>query len=246
MASASNTAEGGTHETTVTTGNSGGASGTAWNSTAIGGTDGTSLTYDNTAPAEGTLGYKVVTGSNTDECYLVWSTALGTLTTYYGRLYFLPASGTPAVQANLVNVRTGGSQAWRFVITTSRFLRIVDSAGSPLATGTVALSTTQVQRIEWKADHSAGYAEVHLYQSPNSRTPTEVLITATGQSLGASTDSVRIGKSGAQNHSPTWYMDAIKIDTAGWVGPYTANSGTPGNIGRPLEVGTLSRSERAS
>ena len=74
-------------------------------------------------------------------------------------------------------------------------------------------------RIEWGVNHATGQVEVRLFNSPNLTTPTESVVSATGQAIGPSTDTVQIGRSGRQAFSTVFWTDDPAVGTAGFIGP---------------------------
>jgi hypothetical protein len=102
---AENTQEGGTNTTTVSTANSGGASGNAFNT--ISGTP----VFDNTAgQVEGTMGMKFAVGGTLAALYVGWdSTTLTTApTTVYGRCYYW-SSIHPGSSLRLIEFMNGAT-----------------------------------------------------------------------------------------------------------------------------------------
>ena len=96
----SNSSEGGSNATSVTTGNSGGASGDAWNTVV---SSGSFPTFSSTNPAHGTgLGYRFETANPVVPLYVQWDTSLGTLLTdqrLAGRFYYkAPSIPTSSVR----------------------------------------------------------------------------------------------------------------------------------------------------
>jgi hypothetical protein len=73
-----NNFEGGSNGSTITTGNSGGASGNAWDTITIG-TSAVDV-YDNSQAAHGSLSCKLSTAATSVSVYNAWTTSMGTLT----------------------------------------------------------------------------------------------------------------------------------------------------------------------
>src|ERR1700689_2217935 len=80
-----NDAEGGTSGVTVTTGNSGGTSGSAFDSVFVG--TAATLAFDNSEAAHGLLSYKVATGTTSTTSLLEWTTTAGNQRTVWFRAY---------------------------------------------------------------------------------------------------------------------------------------------------------------
>jgi hypothetical protein len=69
------------------------------------------------------------------------------------------------------------------------------------------------------ANHLTGSVEVLLFNSPNIATPTDMIVSASGQSIGADPDEVQIGRSGSQRSSVVFWTDDPAISTVGYPGP---------------------------
>ena len=84
MTTITNDFEGGTSGTSITTGNSGPPSGTAFDAVNIG--TGATVAYSAAHAAHGGLSALITEGS-ASSAYLQWSTAMGTQSQLYGRVY---------------------------------------------------------------------------------------------------------------------------------------------------------------
>ena len=72
-------------------------------------------------------------------------------------------------------------------------------------------------RIEWKVDHAQGRIEIRLYNQADASSATEIL-TASGVSLGSSSNQIQIGRSGTQSFSITFWTDDPGVSTSGFLG----------------------------
>src|SRR5215467_10547633 len=94
MTSLVNSAEGGTNGTTVSTGNSGGASGNAFDALL---TTNATVAYDNAHAHSGALSVKFATAGTAANWAVEWTTSMGTLSQVWFRLYVYftanPAAG---------------------------------------------------------------------------------------------------------------------------------------------------------
>lgn len=130
------------------------------------GTNSTAV-YDNTHTL-GTKSAKFTVGSPSNDVYAQWSAAaLGTFTDHCGGGYFwidgYHASGT----LYLIRVRGDGGECFRIGLSTTGLLRIVDTAGNIVATGTQpAPLNPNPFRITWHAIHGSfgGSVEARIYQ----------------------------------------------------------------------------------
>jgi hypothetical protein len=230
MPTLSNSFEGGTNATTITTGNSGGTSGTAFDAVTISGSN--TLTYSTTSPARGTLGMAVaIPGSSGNPAYATWAGSLitdqvgGTTATTYGRVYLkLPAipnpGGTGATLMRAMN-SAGSAQRWSVRLNSSGQIQVADGTNTVIATSTTTLTSGTVWRIEVGGEGKAsGTIECRIYLG-HSITPTETIGPLTAQNLGGSIFSLRfgIGASLAPATSQTWYLDDLGASTTTWPGP---------------------------
>ncbi len=136
-----NNAEGGTNGVTVTTANSGGASGDAFNSIV-----GTGLTFSNLVVGAGSLSYRTANAS----VYAVWN-GLGAITnwTLKARVYFANVSATQGV---MYAKETAGDYTSLEYSGSTKFWRIRGTGGT--ASGTVALSAATWYDVELSCANS--------------------------------------------------------------------------------------------
>jgi hypothetical protein len=216
-----NNAEGGTNTTTVTTANSGGTSGLAFNTVTIG--SGATITFSNTQKAHGTLSYRLGMGATFANTRLIYTTtALGTLTNVYGRLnVFMTAlpTATMALAQHMtgsrmgsVSVTTAGKLQW--------ISQIATLAGSPMTT-TVPLN--QWFRIEWQYTVTAvsnASGTIYLYTSVDSTSLTESLTTS-GMVTNAQTNftQIQLGMNEGGIPNGQLYLDDIALSGTGLPGP---------------------------
>jgi hypothetical protein len=217
-----NNAEGGADGVTVTTGNSGGASGNAWDAVTIG--TGATVTYDNDHAHGGSLAYKFLSGSTRTD--VNWTSAsVGTETEVWGRLY-LWLVANPAAELALLRVRSGASQCARLALTTSGTIVIRNAANGVAGTQTNAVATGQWVRVEFRvlASTTVGQIDVRLYNSAESATPTESTA-LTGLVLTASLNEINWGPVGG-TAGETYWLDDLVLNDTGFPGPTAGPSGT--------------------
>ncbi len=218
---ATNNAEGGSDGTTVTTGNSGGASGVAWT------TVDTSILYDDDEPnaiADGLLAYDHGAPAAANKT-LGWNaTVIGSVTNVYGRFYMYRTT-TPAEQQRVVRFfDTAGTEAGRISWHTDAKVYSFDSslAVPPASSFTI---TPGLIRFEFNivSSTTVGVMEVKVF---NGHSTTEVG-TYTRTSLNTLADFAQC-HFGSTVGSPTpgqFWTDAFILTTAGYPGP--VSSGTP-------------------
>lgn len=222
-----NNAEGGTNGVAVTTGNSGGASGNAWDTVRGAGT-----IFDNAHPADGTLAYKFTAAASPVLTTLDWeATALGsTLTFAWSRHYvYVPALPGVTTYAAIVTFDLAGTG-----VSAGITINDTGTIGVVTATGTVATTATitagSLFRVESHlvCDPVVGTFEVKLFNSPYSTSPTET-VSRTGQNTRAGFNALRSGFDGATLVSGyLMWLDAINLNQTGYPGPVTVTTGKQG------------------
>ena len=185
MALVQNTAEGGTHGVVVTTGNSGGGSGTAFSEVVAG------VTFSNVQKMHGSLSYAMAGAASTWNVVRLDSTAGLQFTT---RVYVY-LQGSPSAETNFVTVQTaaGGAVAGLNLATT-RILKLV-SAGGWVADFTTALSLNTWYRLVLYGTVAASNATVtgKLYAG-DSTTPIETKTSSTANTGSTAAGRVYYGK----------------------------------------------------
>jgi hypothetical protein len=221
-----NTFEGGSDGTTIAAGNSGGASGDAFQ--VVQGTP----AFSNEQSASGALSMKAtgVTPQNVN-----W-TALGALTIdVYLRSYYYIAARPVTDTLRLFRIQTSGGVASGFLghRPDNGFLYVLNAAGTGTAVGSVETAYNQWIRIECRirSATSNGQMEWRLYNIAGSATIADTNSSST-MVLGANSDEIKWGNTTGTT-AQTFYMDDLAISTDGWIGPSVAGSAT---ILRPAQV----------
>lgn len=211
-----NGAAGGSDTTTVSTGNSGGDSGTAWDTVTINAT--AALTFDSTK-GRGNLAYKISTGGTAGNSFIQWTLGAGITTTVYSRCYYY-FTAAPAANHRIFVFANGGTQHANVQMTTAQKLRWVLGSGGTLTATTASVSLNQWVRVELSAVCTAtGTLTLRLYNNADSNTITE---TSTGANASGQT-SVNVagyGISGTAvaNTGPFW-ADEMYFGDEGFAGP---------------------------
>jgi len=211
-----NTAEGGTDETTVTAGNSGGTSGTAWTSVTIDPT--CAVVYDTAQAAHGTVAYRVSTGATTGQAFVRWTVA--SVARVYGRMYFrLSALGSNRALGRVRS--TGATQAARWAISAADKLELRNAANGLVWTSTSTLAADTWYRLEYNALAGAsGQVTLTLYAGES----TTAIETSGVQTAAYGSDIVDIDWGQVANgpNLPAMWIDSIAASTAGALGPVSA------------------------
>lgn len=129
-----NNAEGGTNAATVTVGNSGGVSGTAWSTVFIG--SGATATYSNTR-AKGTLSYYFSASATPAQSFVAWEFFPAVQSMYIRFNFFVPAY--PAATTRVCDVQDGANIIFRASVRNDGRLLLSDSASTQMALSTMAM-----------------------------------------------------------------------------------------------------------
>lgn len=214
------TAEGGTNGVGITAGNSGGASGDAFESVSLGA--GASAIYDSTN-ARGTLAAKLATGGSAADCSLNYQAKIGTQTQVWYRAYVFMASN-PGSNHRLFDAwdSVSGQLCFAVYLTTAGKLMSVNTIGGTIQTMTGSVPLSAWFRVEVMVIGSAtvGQVEIKRFDSPDSTVATETLTSAASQNTRGSFNNYRFGSSGDPlPASRTLWLDDLGISTTGYMGP---------------------------
>lgn len=217
-----NGAEGGPNGATVTTANSGGLSGNAFDAVSIG--TGAAATFD-TAHAYGSRAYKIVSGSSTT--HLDWTSgSVGTLTEAWGRLY-LYAMGNPAAEVALLRLRRSGAQTARIGVLSGGQITLRQADNSLVATSAATITLGGWTRLEWHCIPvtSNGTIECRIYTSADSATIVETAASTTA-AMTAGLDEIHWGPVGNESGYTYWF-DALNLNNVGFPGPVGGRRAAP-------------------
>lgn len=216
MAVCTATFETGVDGNDVLTGDAGSA--TAWDVRAV---TGGSIVYDDAHAHGGSLAGKFTYSGSSSSTALRWTTAFGTITDHYGRIYlYATAYQDSTPDASPVNFKTGASTVMAAIKVGSDGVLSAQDATFSVTTGTVPIALNQWVRIEWHIVHntSTGSVEIKLFNDAESTTPDDT-ITWTNRNTGSSADTAEFGT--AQITSSTWvfWLDDIVANATDWPGP---------------------------
>ncbi len=208
--------EGGTDEVDVSTANSGGTSGDAFDTVTIG--SATTLKYDTAQQMYGTTALRVATGITSATVHAGWTTSLGAISIrIFGRLYFRPES-LDANGRTLGRIRSGGTQVARFGIDGSFFANMRNSANTVVDSGSVAFTAGVWYRVEW--DISSGGSATNTVRVFRGDSTTLLdQISATSAFATGNIDEVNIGQVVAATNIPNGWFDSIEVNDYGYPGP---------------------------
>jgi hypothetical protein len=213
-----NTFESGQPDTTViTTGNSGGAAGTAFN--AVTG----SPTFSTAQVKNGERSMRFDTTGTYAQTHCDW-TALGSITTSVWIRFYLYLTANPVTTVpRMICIRTSGAANSVFLaMTTGGLLQVLNAAQAGAATGSVAVALNQWVRIEARflSSTTVGEGEWWLYNNPDAGidSPSDHN-SATSMVNGANSDGIQWGPTtvtGPANF--VGEIDDVAISSAGRIG----------------------------
>lgn len=224
----SNTAEGGSDTTVVSAANSGGASGTAFDSVT---NPSSIMTFSSTQEHAGSLALRTAQPGVAVSTYGVWN-GWGSLTTsIYTRLYFYVSAVNVA---NLIlgwRSNTDAAAGYMGINATGKIV-MQNAAGTAVSTSTTTISANTWYRLETRiqASTTVGQVEWRLYTGANldGTTTTEAPAAVTNAVLTANIAGVRIGPAGITSGGAatniTGYLDDIGINNTTWLGPSAATA----------------------
>lgn len=209
-----NSAEGGTSGTAVTTANSGGASGTAWNTVNL-----TTTLFQASAAYHGSLGYQIANPGTTTP-YVRWDFT-NTDTSAY-RFYFRQSAVTTATTEILGFRNAASATAAQLVLNTTNRLQLqIAGPGTPWS-ATAALSANTWYRIEVALDRTARTYRVAYYLGDSTTAEQDTGVTSSGATAWTNQfGQARFGKSTTNSFAGSWDFDDMAVDTtaAAFIGP---------------------------
>lgn len=214
----------------ITTGNSGGASGDAFDATSVGA--GSFLESAATGVVDGIRSMRI-NAAAAEVAYASWLTSMGTKTEIWGRAY-VALLALPTGSARMFTALNATTRGASLQIGTTGKIALVDAGNTVQATTTAALNVGGISRVEWHMVFNAttGLIEVKLFLTdPAGASPDETKTTAATLATGAQATAYRFGRaeSGAAATGDYW-MDAIAIDDTAYIGAYS-----PGDV-LPLPI----------
>lgn len=201
-----NSGEGGSDGVTVTTGNSGGASGDAWTSVTLGG--GSDVEYDTAQSAHGGVSHLVIPANNQTAWFRKDFTAASqAMASFYVRF-----PSAPAVVTSICLVRNSTSTAASVRIDTNLQLRIYDGPGSNLQTFT-ALSANTWYRVEVRVIKGTGSSDGTIefaYYVGDSGTAVESYSSAVRDTGTTDLVNIRYGRATGVADTTSFWIDSVQ------------------------------------
>lgn len=228
MTTATNSFEGGTNGTAVSTGNSGGASGTAFSYV-----DGPPK-YSSLRAAHGSRSMLITTVDGG-----VAALAMSGSGTRWLRAYVWSTSWSNAFSIMYADMASGADISVELGSFSMVLKHYNGASTATIATGTVAPATSQWIRVEMQITSDAsGAAQARLYNSMDATSPSDSISGSRSQT--ASTWVQAAWQFTAE--ADTWYDDVGWSDTD-WLGPATASASLPP---RPMATGLRQAVHRAA
>jgi hypothetical protein len=230
MVARTNSAEGGTNGTGVTTGNSGGASGTAWELVNLG--TGGAIAFSNVTPKEGSLCY-LCTPASSQQQFLRWTEAAAdsAMLSVYIRFATLPGA-----TSYYLALRSTSAQTCQMTISSTGRVAVQDAASTVLSTSAVGevITIDTWYRLELRGvkgtTSSNGTIQAAFYLG-DSTTAIWSYSSATVDAGTAQIVNTRIGRSSSGVADTTPYrLDALQF----WTG-----TDTPAALGRPWSLAKI-------
>jgi hypothetical protein len=206
-----NSFEGGTNGTTITTGNSGGASGNAFD--AVTG----SPTFSSTHAAHGTLSCSVSVSSSS--ATVAWNASLGSQAQVWFREYFYIPSNPGGTIYLTSFTQAGVSTCASLMMLSTGQLAVWDNTSTAQITSTESVPLNQWFRVEGfvVGNASTGQLALNIYNQMDSVNPTETHQTAANLNTFGTINKVNFGAPVSTTFS--YYLDDIGVSTAGYLGP---------------------------
>lgn len=245
-----NSFAGGTNGTAITPGNSGGASGSAFDGVTTG--SGATLTYDSSHAVDGTFSAAMATNGTTAPAYLSWQSSLsaGSGTVWF-RCYFYFAALPAGTSGLILLADSTRATLCAFVsISATGHLSFADHSGSQIHSFSTTVTTGQWFRVEGyvTGDPSAGQVSLQIYTTPDSPVPAETYTSPSAQNTGGLIGFIAYGVY-FTGVSAAYWMDGTGASTAGYLGPVfvpgaapLAGSGTIAPAGHKTAPGSASLS----
>jgi hypothetical protein len=220
----SNTFEGGSDETTITTGNSGGSSGDAFTVVSIGA--GNTLVYDNARAAFGSFSARFDLASNPNTQDLLGWTGYASETQIWGWVYVYCTSFTLGITTmRLIGFEQSGTGIGRINLTNTGTINVEDKNFAHGATSTGALSLNTWMRVGYRILCSAtvGEVEARIYTLDSATPITNGTVQTTASAdTGTGVTRTTFGSNAAWTGSAyTFWLDQPNVNTNSSFGPQT-------------------------
>ncbi|MER5649596.1 hypothetical protein [Streptosporangium sp. NPDC002524] len=220
MPTLNNSLEGGADGATITTGNSGGASGDAFGAATV--DAGASLIYTTAHAAHGSVGAQVSTGVGSGSAYVAWTSGLpATSPTVWARAYYRFAAN-PAATVNVLRILSGSNGIMGTIrVNAAGTIGMLYGSGTLAGTSAAALTAGSWFRVETSvtAGSTTGAMSCRIFWSSDSETPDQTLSIANVNAGAVNPSRLRVGVvSNLAGVSP-FQFDDLSLSDVTWPGP---------------------------
>ena len=220
MAELLNSFEGGSDAVAITTANSGGSSGDAFD--VVTSTGSATANFETSQSAHGSLSGEFAVAT-TENAHVEWdATSWQAETEVWSRFYIRLTDATPASNFVVCRFENANTMAAEVQLRTGGTLALRDSLFTLRYETTATLSDNTWYRVEVHVVHSAtvGHLELRLFADIDSTTATETIGNLTDNwDTEAQSDSVRYGIGSNPGQTVTGYLDDIGVSDVDWMGP---------------------------
>jgi hypothetical protein len=210
----------GSNGVAITTANSGGALGRAFDS--VSATAAQVLQYDTTVGAHGTGSGKFQSGATAGQVYVSWSAAsAGSGTTTYGRVYLYRDTANTVYQV-FFRAYNAATSRISVGVNAAGYIQVLDATNTAIATASSnVMPVAAWVRVEWSLtlDAVSGAVTINYYALPEATTPTYTL-TATAANFGGVATDYRLGMCSTIASSTVYHLDEAVLNTTGFPGPF--------------------------
>ena len=205
--------------TTVTTGNSGAASGAAFDTLTIG--TGATLAGSTTHTAHNGSSLKVATSATAASSFVQWGTSLGTVSTCYFRVYGY-FTANPSATTGIARFAASSGFAGAFQVSTTGHVLFIDSGSVTQLTSTNAIPLNTWWRLEGFITGSATVGKAQFkcfFGGLDTTTATETQTSPATLNTAGQVTNVRFGQSASLSNIGPYWIDDIGVTTSGYLGP---------------------------
>lgn len=221
MVAVYNSFEAGTDTATITTLNTNAAGDTPFEFITIGST--ATATFD-TTHSRGNLSAKLNAGTTPGDVGFEWSTSVGSLSTWYLRMYYY-ATSHPVIQHRILDSVTSGGAALCSAIfhQAAGTICTADGGFNIASQGSVAVPLNKWVRFEMKVIGSATTGQIisRMFNG-DAANPIETLTSSATTNTSGSAAIHRFGLHGdTYDVSRTFWLDDLGVSSVDWMGPAT-------------------------
>ena len=241
MTTLTNSFEGGTNGTGLSTGNTGGTSGNAFDAVNTTGS-GSGIAFSNAEAMHGTLSAKLTYAASTSSnVYASWTTSMGAQSQVWFRFYIY-ITAHPSVNLRIWQSDISAATLCSALFLTTSGTLAFNASGSTAFTTTAAIPLNTWYRLEGYCTGSTSTGQVSLSMyAGDSTTAVETDTSSATQNTGGTQNSYRYGSfaSITETSAFSYYIDDVGLSSTGYLGPSpTTLPGAAGLTGSGTMTGT--------